>query len=1011
MTSKKLDCCGRVSAKLAHIPRRKPYEMHVPSRSPQAVRFGPFVVKLRSGELYNDGAKVRLQEQPFKILTMLLARPGEVVTRDELREKLWPEDIFVDFDHGINAGIAKLREALGDSPDEPQFVDTVGRRGYRFLAAVELVHDVPTSSRAFSIFRSASRTKCHSVGREKERAALESAFDSIVGGCGLLVCVAGEPGIGKTTLVEDFLSDLHSTGRSFALAKGRCSQRLAGEEAYLPFLEALDSLLRDNGSAVKKLRALAPSWYTQLFSLSGSDASDAALQAYARATTQEKVKRELAAFICEITNHEPLILFFDDVHWTDPSTVDLLSYLATKFDSTRVLVIVTYRPSELLLLKHPFTGVMRDLQARGACRGIEVEFLSATDVERYIALEFLGNCFPREFARLVHARTEGNPLFMVDLLRYLRDRKVIVKTDAAGGWHLCRTLPDLSRDIPQSVSSVIEQKIDQLSDRDREVLTAAAVEGYEFDSASLSQALEADSMEIDDLLDRLEHVHAFVKRVGEDELPGGVPTVRYRFVHVLYQNDLYASLTLSRRVGLSAALAHALEAFYGDKSSTIASQLAFLYETARDPSRASDYFLLAAQSAQRMFANQEAIGLARRGLSLLGKIPESLKRTRKELDLQVTLAFSLMSTLGYAAPETGANMARAHELCQASGDAGFLCPILWGVWAFYICKGDIKSSRAVAEHMLSISRDLNDPVLLSGSHVASAMSLLHQGELVASRQQFEEVTRLYDVAQHERYVQLYRLDPAIHAAAQMVRLLWLLGFPDQARRKSEETVALARGLSSPLSLAFLENFTAQLYQNLRQPDKAREFAEACMALCDEQAIQLERAWVQCWYGWAIAELGETEDGLSQMRCALDTQLSIGAEVARPHSLAILTEALWHAGRTKEALQAVEEGLTVSDRHDERYYDAELWRLKGELMKMQDKAEEAESCFHKAIQIARQQAAKSLELRACTSLAHLWQKQGNRKEAQQLLGETYSWFTEGFDTADLKQAASLLGELS
>jgi adenylate cyclase len=932
--------------------------------------------------------------------------------RQELREKLWGNDTFVDFDHGINMAIGKIREALGDFSEEPRFVETVGRRGYRFIAAVEpALEEVAPCATGFPAGARALAPKGHSVGRKKEWAELGAAFDSAVAGRGMLVCVAGEPGIGKTTLVEEFLSDLYARGTKFSMAMGRCSQRLAGEEAYLPFLEALESLLRSDGGLTRKLRELAPSWYAQLFPLSEADPSDAALQAHARAATQDKVKRELAAFFCEITRQNPLVLFFDDVHWTDPSTVDLLSHLATKFDGTKILVIVTYRPSELLLLKHPFNGVKRELQARSICREIEVEFLSAGDVERYMGLEFLGNCFPREFVGLIYARTEGNPLFMVDLLRYLRDRKMIVKAEGNDDWRLAQSLPDLSRVIPQSVGSVIERKIEQLSDRDREVLTAAAVQGYECDSAAVARALEAENMEIEEILDRLERVHAFVKRTGEDELPGGAPTVRYRFVHVLYQNALYSSLTPTRRVALSAALAQALESLYGERSSAIASHLAFLYETARDPGRASDYFLLAAQNAQRTFANQEAIALSRRGLALLAKLPETPKRTRKELGLQVTLAFALMCTLGYAAPETGANMGRARELCQASDDTAFLCPILWGLWAYYITNGDMKSAREAAEHMLSISRTLNDPVLLAGSHVGLAMSRLHQGELVASRQHFEEVIKLYDVAQHGRYLQLYRFDPAIHSAGQMIRLLWLLGFPDQARRKAEETLALARGLSSPLSLAFLQLFAAQLYQNLRQPERTREIAEACIALCDEQAIQLERAWVECWYGWAVAELGDTDHGLSHMRSALDTQLSIGAQVARGYCQAVLAEALWHAGHTEEGLQAVEDGLAVSKRNGEPFYDAELWRLRGELLKMQDQTEEAESCFHKAVEIARQQAAKSLELRVSTSLARLWQKQGKRKEAQQSLGEIYAWFTEGFDTADLQEAASLLKELS
>lgn len=850
------------------------------------------------------------------------------------------------------------------------------------------------------------------MGRERELAELASTFASAAGAHGVMACVAGEPGIGKTTLVQDFLSGLQVSDKGFNLAIGRCSQRLAGGEAYLPFLEALESLLRYDGGLTHKLRELAPSWYAQLLPLSVKEPSDVLLQEYVRSTTQERVKREFTALITEITRHAPLVLFFDDVHWTDPSTVDLLSHLATKFDVTKILVIVTYRPSELLLLKHPFLAVKRDLLGRSLCREIEVEFLSATDVERYIALEFLGNCFPREFAGLIHSRTEGNPLFMVDLLRYLRDRNAIVKAERDETWRLARSLPDLSRDIPQSVSNVIERKIDQLGDRDREILMTAAVEGYECDSAAIARALQAENMEVEEILDRLERVHGFVRRLGEDELPVGAPTVRYRFIHVLYQNALYSSLTPTRRVALSGSLARALEALYGTRTSAIASQLAFLYEAARELGRASDFLLLAAQNAQAIFANQEAIALARHGLALVAKLPQTPERDLKEVGLQVTLAFGFMCTLGYAVPETGVNMDRASKLCQDSRDHASLCPVLWGLWAYYLCKGDMKSARTTADQMLNTSRTLNDPIVLLGSHVGMAMSRLHQGELVASREHYEQVEKLYDVSQHSRYVQLYRFDPAIHSASQMVRLLWLLGYPDQARRKAEESLALAQGLSSPLSLAFIQLFIAQLHQNLRQPERTMDYGRACIALCDEHAIQLERAWAECWYGWAIAELGETDAGFSLMRSGLATQLSIGSRVARGYTQAVRAEALWRAGRVEEGLEAVEDGLGVSEQNGEPFYSADLWRrLKGELLKKQRRIEEAEHCFKKAIEIAQQQAARSLELRAATSLARLWQKQCKRTEARKVLGETYGWFTEGFDTADLREAASLLEGLA
>lgn len=939
---------------------------------------------------------------------MLLERAGDAITREELRQRLW-SDTFVDFDHGINMAIAKIREVLGDSSEQPQYIETLGRRGYRFIAPVEPASMSVAFPRQGPARQSVNNASHHSVGRDKERAELRAAFASARAGKGLCVCVAGEPGIGKTTLVDDFLWQLRESGEHFLLAKGRCSERLAGSEAYLPFLEALENLVRSHGDITEpKLRKFAPSWYAQLFPLSEGNPSDAAIQAYARSTTQERIKREISAFLEEVARLEPLILFFDDLHWADSSTVDLVAFLGTRLGGERILVVGAYRPSELVISKHPFLSVKRDLQVRGMCRDIEVEFLTSADVKQYIAFEFPDNAFPSEFSALIHSKTEGNALFMVDLLRHLRNKELIVKSDERGMWVLAQSVPDVTRDLPQSVQSMIEMKIAQVCAREREVLTAAAAQGYEFGSAAVARALHAENLEVEDILESLSRVHGFVKRISEEELPDGTVSMRCRFVHVLYQNALYSALTPTRRTVLSLSLASALEAFYGDKRAAIAPQLAFLYETAREPGPASEYFLLAAQNAQRIFANQEAIVLARRGLALLEKVPGSPERTRKELGLQVTLAFSYLCTVGYAAPETGTNMTRARELCRAIGDTASLLPIVVGLWTYYLCKADMNAARETADQLGVMCRHVDDAALRLGAYATLGFTAHQQGDLVASRDYFEQVDKLYEPAQHARYVQIYRFDPGIHSQSEMTRTLWLLGFPDQARRKVEATRSLAR--SSPLSLAFCLMFAAWLYQELRESEKVRQVGEACIHLCEEQGIMLERAWIMCPYGWALAQLGRHEDGISTIRIGLETQLAIGAQIARPQCLANYAEALRHAGHPEEALEAVEEGLAVSKRNADSYYDAELWRLKGELLLASNTAD-PEGCFRKAIDIARQQFARSLELRASTSLARLWQTRGKQAEARQMLGDIYAWFTEGLDTADLREASSLLGELS
>jgi len=484
--------------------------------------------------------------------------------------------------------------------------------------------------------RSVAPIERHTVGRKRELAELRSAFDSAESGRGLLVCVAGEPGIGKTTLVEDFLAGLISDDQACSVARGRCSERLAGSEAYLPLLEALESLLHGEAgvSMAGVLKRVAPTWYVQVAPLAANDSSFSRVIEEAKAASQERLKRELSAFLQEASRVRPLVLFLDDLHWADVSTVDLLAYIGSKCDSLRMLIVGTYRPSDLLLAKHPFADVKLVLQERGVCRDMQVAFLAPADVERYLTLKFPEHRFPPEFAVLIHAKTEGSPLFMVDLIRYLRNGGVIAEKE--GRWSLAKSVPDIQRELPESVRSMIQRKIDQLSDAERRLLSAACVQGQEFDSAVVARALETDAAEVEERLDVLERVHLFVRKIEEHEFPDSTLTLRYAFVHALYQNALYAALAPTRRASLSAAVAAALQAFYGERSTEIASALAFLYEAARDFARAADCFLRASQNSARVFANREAVALSLRAIANAEKL-----RGAERLSRVLAAAFEL----------------------------------------------------------------------------------------------------------------------------------------------------------------------------------------------------------------------------------------------------------------------------------------------------------------------------------------------------------------------------------
>jgi tetratricopeptide (TPR) repeat protein len=486
-------------------------------------------------------------------------------------------------------------------------------------AAIRATLKMPLTPAAASRAVPSTRANRHVVGRDRERAVLGALLTK---DRGRLITVSGEAGLGKTTLVEECISSFSETSGG-AVAIGRCSERLAGSEAYLPLLEALAMAIKNDPTLALSLKVLAPAWYRQVVSSPESSPEGAP----SAAAGQERLKRELAAFFDAATDARPFILFIDDIHWADASTVDLLSYLTRRFETKRLFIIVTARPSDLQLQKHPFLQVSRELQMHDRLQQLPLEFLTWEDVRNYLLLEFPENRFSDEFHRVVYEKTEGNPLFMVDLLRYLRDQNVIAQQSAV--WVLCSDVAEVEREIPLSVRSMIDKKIDQLSDDERRTLIVAGVQGSEFDSAVVARAMEIDAGKIEDILDRLDRVHNLIQRIGEREHPDGTPTLGFRFVHVLYQNSLYDSLGPARKGSLSAKVADSLLAVAADKTAPIASQLALLFESARDFSRATDFFLLAAQHAQRLFANHESILLARRGLEAATRISQVAERDER----------------------------------------------------------------------------------------------------------------------------------------------------------------------------------------------------------------------------------------------------------------------------------------------------------------------------------------------------------------------------------------------
>jgi predicted ATPase len=448
---------------------------------------------------------------------MLLENAGQAVTKEELIKYVWP-DSFVE-EGNLNRNMSTLRKALDEKPSDHRYIETIPKTGYRFIAPVRsLDYQPPTGVQRMASISPRRRV----VGRDYEREMLRKAFEQAELGHGNVVSITGDVGIGKTALSEAFIDDLVRDGKSFHLAQGRCSESFTEGEPFVPWIESLSPLVEE--PAIGALMAkTAPAWHREISRSSSG--------------FPRRMKRELLDFCKQSSQVHPIIFVLDDFHWADIGSVDLLGFLASRLEQSRVLVVLCYRPVEMKIKDHPFLRLRPDLLSRGACREIELARLSRKDVETYVEME-QPDAFPSDYKERIYAKSEGNPLFVRELMR------------------------DLSG-LSESVRHLIDAKLYRLEDTYRQLLVTASVQGREFDSAVLASTTQMESQDVEDALQELDQTHGLITRIREEELPDGKFTVRYRFVYALYQEACYASLAPTRKAALSSKLAEAFLTFYG----------------------------------------------------------------------------------------------------------------------------------------------------------------------------------------------------------------------------------------------------------------------------------------------------------------------------------------------------------------------------------------------------------------------------------------------------------------
>jgi adenylate cyclase len=557
---------------------------------------------------------------------------------------------------------------------------------------------------------------------------------------------------------------------------------------------------------------------------------------------------------------------------------------------------------------------------------------------------------------------------------------------------------------------MITRKIERLDDADRKLLVAASVQGPEFDSAVVSEALEMDPADVEERLDALEHVYVFVNRVKEYEFPDFTPSLQYRFVHVLYQNALYGSLQPTRRASLSGKVARSLVAHHCNEHTVIAGRLAALFEAARDFGTSAQYYLAGARHAVGLFAFREALSLADRGLGVLRGRPDDTERKQHELGLQMIRGLALRMMKGWASPEIEPVFARARELCHQLGDAPELFPVLWAIALFHAIKGDLRQYRRRADDLMAEAERSGNDAFLMGAHHLLGVCLEFEGNIVESSRILDRGRELHDPEQHRVYTAMYGLDPGMIARAMSSRPLWILGYPDRAEARARETVELARSQRQPVTLVFALLVQQGVHLVRGEAAEALAMGDEVVALCREYGFPQEREWSRSFQGAALAALGRLDEGIEQLTDSLAVQQAIGAGLVRSAFLAVLADLLRYAGRMEEGLTAVDEGFAHAESAGEGGYLAELHRARAELFRVAEDDGAAEASFAAALDYARGQQARSFELRAATGLAQHLIARGRHSEARAILQPVYDWFTEGLGTADLVAARTTLEQI-
>jgi class 3 adenylate cyclase/predicted ATPase len=837
------------------------------------------------------------------------------------------------------------------------------------------------------------------IGRDREAGLLWERWTQSHDGQGQVILLGGEAGLGKSRLVRMLAQRVAEIGATHL--SWSCSPYHTNS-AFHPAIEHLQRQLgwqRGESSAARlaaleqALRAVdlpLPELVPLLATLLALPVPETYPPLPSSPQRQkQKTQEALVAWLLAEATRRPVLAVWEDLHWADPSSLELLEMVLDRVSTARLLLVLTSRS------RFPSPWM-----ARPNVTSFALTRLTPLQVEEMVRVMGGGKTLPREVLAQVVARTDGIPLFVEELVKTILEAGLV--QEAEDRYVLTGLLPSLA--IPATLQDALMARLDRLA-VGKDVAQLGAVLGREFVYEILREVAPLDEPTLQHALSSLVEAELLYQR-------GLPPEATYVFKHALIRDAAYQSLLKSTRQQVHQRIAQALAERFPAITATQPELVAHHYGEAGLIRHALPFWERAGQQSIARSAYVEAINHLGRGLKYLRTLPETPERIAHELSMLMALGRALSATKGYAAPEVGATYTQARALCHRGAQSPELFSVLFGLWQFYALRGDLQIAHELGEELLVLARQLQDPAYLLEAHRSLAFTLFSVGDIDAARSHAEQGIAVYRPGTHHVHAFTYGQDPGTSCLAYAALALWHLGYPEQALQRCHEMLELARELGHPFSLAHAFYFASLVHQHRREVQQARDCAEAAIALANEHGFALYVVRGRLQRSWALAEQGELAQGIDQMRQSLTAYRATGAELVLPYFLARLAEACVRGDRTEEGLRALDEALTLTDKHREGWWKAEIHRLRGVLGLQQAPADakESEACFRRALAIARRHRARSLELRAAMSLGRLRQRLGDRDEAARLLGEVHGWFTEGFDTADLQEASALLQAL-